>query len=100
MDQLPMTAHWWNNVQRAELLGIKACIRQHHPSTLFAFAMSTKAGTTSFQGIQMRYIVTGSVARLPREDVLTGCAHRISAFDPLLVGSSTASLVIQTGLSR
>ena len=80
--------------------GVKACIRQHQPSALLGFAMSAKTSTATFQGVQMSHIITRSIARLPGENVLAFCSNSIGAFDPVFVRSSTASLVIQTGLSR
>src|SRR5215210_2441538 len=99
IEKFAMASDRRNNVQRAQVLSIEACIRQQHPSALFGLAMSAKSSTAAFQGIEMSHVITRSIPRLPGKNVLTFCTNCISTFDPVFVRSATAGLVIQTGLA-
>src|SRR5581483_799229 len=62
--------------------------------------MCAKASTTAFQGVQMGRVIAGSIARLPRKDVLAVCPYSISTLEPVLVRASAAGLVVQACLPR
>ncbi len=76
--QLSMMAHWWDNVQRAEFLGIKASSRHHHPSTWFRYACQIGHNLVSrHSNTPHRYWVRNQTAKRGCTDFLSQPRKRL-----------------------